>query len=281
MKLASFDADGTTSYGIVVDGGIVDLRTRLGARHADLKSLLAADALADAAAHSGDAPDHAFADVRWQPVISNPSKIVCVGLNYEDHRIEAGLDPTEHPALFLRTPDSQVAHSEPIVRPRESATLDFEAEIAVVIGRAGRRIDPSAAWDHIAGYSCYNDGSVREWQRHTLQYTAGKNFPSTGGFGPWLVTADQVPPSTVMTLSCRVNGDLVQQATTEQMIFGIPELLAYISTVWTLVPGDVIVTGTPAGVGSRRTPPVWLVPGDSVAVEIDKVGTLVNGIVDD
>jgi 2-keto-4-pentenoate hydratase/2-oxohepta-3-ene-1,7-dioic acid hydratase in catechol pathway len=230
--------------------------------------------------HLSETPDYQASDVTWLPVIPNPDKIVCVGLNYEEHRVETGRDKTEQPALFLRVGASQVGHRQPIIRPRESTNLDFEAEIAVVIGKAGRRISQKDSWSHIAGYSCYNDGSVRDWQRHTIQWTAGKNFTATGGFGPWMVTADEIPPSTVMTLSCRLNGERMQHATTEQMIFKIPKIIEYVSSWTTLLPGDVLVTGTPGGVGARRTPPLWMKPGDKVEVEIDKVGILENGIAD-
>ncbi|MEU4222936.1 fumarylacetoacetate hydrolase family protein [Nonomuraea sp. NPDC026600] len=281
MRLTTFRIADTVTYGAVTPAGIVDLGRRYSRQYPDLKALLAGNGVVDAMAHLDGPPDYQESEVSWLPVIPNPSKIVCVGLNYEDHRIEAGLDRNANPALFLRTCESQVGHKAAIVRPRESATLDYEAEIAVVIGKMGRRIPQAEAWRHIAGYSCYNDGSVREWQRHTQQYTAGKNFSSTGGFGPWLVTTDEVPPDTVMTLSCRLNGEVVQHATTEQMIFTLPRLIEYISTITTLLPGDVIVTGTPAGVGSRRTPAIWMKPGDKVEVEIDKVGVLENTITDD
>ncbi|MEW2386244.1 fumarylacetoacetate hydrolase family protein [Micromonospora sp. NPDC047707] len=281
MKLATFSINDIVSYGAVVPTGIIDLGRRYHKRHPDLKALLAGRGLDDVRLHLDDSPDYQVSDVTWLPVIPNPEKIVCVGLNYEDHRVEAGLSATDNPALFLRTAESQVGHNGAILRPCESDTLDYEAEIAVIIGKQGRRISQAAAWRHIAGYSCYNDGSVREWQRHTLQYTAGKNFASTGGFGPWMVTADEIPPNEPLTLTCRLNGEVVQQATTQQMIFSIPRLITYISTFTTLQPGDVIVTGTPAGVGSRRTPPIWLRPGDEVEVEIDQVGILRNSVADD
>jgi 2-keto-4-pentenoate hydratase/2-oxohepta-3-ene-1,7-dioic acid hydratase in catechol pathway len=280
MKLATFQTAQGASYGIVAASGIVDLKRYIGNRFADLKSLIGGNAFAEAAKHASEAPDYKESDVTWLPVIPNPDKIVCVGLNYEEHRVETGRDKTEQPALFLRVGESQVGHRQPIIRPRESTHLDFEAEIAVIIGRAGRRISQQDSWKHIAGYSCYNDGSVREWQRHTVQWTAGKNFARTGGFGPWMVTADEIPPNEVLTLSCRLNGERMQHATTEQMIFKIPKLIEYISSFTTLLPGDVIVTGTPGGVGARRTPPVWMKPGDKVEVEIDKVGVLENSIAD-
>jgi 2-keto-4-pentenoate hydratase/2-oxohepta-3-ene-1,7-dioic acid hydratase in catechol pathway len=281
MRLASFQASNVASYGVVTDKGIVDLGARIGNKYADLKSLIAQNGLAEAQRHLKNAPDFKESEITWLPVIPNPGKIVCVGLNYEEHRAETGRDKTENPALFLRVAESQLGHRQPMLRPRESTQLDFEAEIALVIGRPGRRISQQDSWSHIAGYSCYNDGSVRDWQRHTVQWTAGKNFAATGGFGPWLVTADEIPPGTRLTLSCRLNGEQMQHADTEMMIFKFPKLIEYISAFTPLAAGDVIVTGTPGGVGSRRTPPVWMKPGDTVEIEIDKVGTLVNTIGED
>ena len=278
MKLATFKTAQGASYGAVVGKGIVDLRRFLGNQYPDLKALIAANAIDQAKKHLSEAPDYQASDITWLPVIPNPDKIICVGLNYQDHVVETKRDNTEQPAIFLRLPESQVGHRQPIVRPRESTDLDYEAEIAVIIGKPGRRISQKDAWSHIAGYSCYNDGSVRDWQRHTIQCTAGKNFARTGGFGPWMVTADEIPPNTKMTLSCRLNGQQMQHATTEQMIFRIPKIIEYVSTWTTLVPGDVLVTGTPGGVGSRRTPPIWMKKGDKVEVEIDKVGILENPI---
>ena len=280
MKLATFKTAQGASYGIVTGKGIVDLRILIGNRFPDLKSLIAGNGFAEAAKYLSSTPDYKDSDVTWLPVIPNPDRIVCVGLNYQDHVVETGRDNTEQPAIFLRLPESQVGHRQPIVRPRESTHLDFEAEIAVIIGKAGRRISQKDSWSHIAGYSCYNDGSVRDWQRHTIQWTAGKNFPQTGGFGPWMVTADDIPPDTKMTLTCRLNGERMQHATTEQMIFRIPKIIEYVSTWTSLAPGDVLVTGTPGGVGARRNPPVWMKPGDRVEIEIDKVGILENTIAD-
>jgi len=282
MKLASYRSTGGAGYGVVTDRGIVDLTRRLGAKYPDLRALLTAGALEEAqSAARNAAPDLRQDQITFLPVIPNPDKIVCVGLNYEEHRVEANRDKTEHPALFLRVAESQVGHDQAIIRPRESAKLDYEGEIAVIIGRPGRRISEARAWDHIAGYSCYNDGSVRDWQRHTVQWTAGKNFTATGGFGPWMVTSDEIAPGQLLSLTTRLNGEQMQHATTDMMIFPIPRLIAYISAFTTLLPGDVIVTGTPGGVGFKRTPPVWMKPGDRVEIEVSGVGSLVNTIAED
>ena len=280
MKLATFKTAQGPSYGIVTGKGIVDLKRYLGNQYPDLLSLIRSNGFAEAAKYLNTAPDYKESDITWLPVIQNPGKILCVGLNYQDHVVETGRDNTEQPAIFIRVAESQVGHKQPIIRPKESKNLDYEAEIAVIIGKGGRRISQKDAWGHIAGYSCYNDGSVRDWQRHTIQWTAGKNFTQTGGFGPWMVTADDIPPNTKMTLSCRLNGETMQKATTEQMIFKIPKIIEYCSTWTTLEPGDVLVTGTPGGVGARRNPPVWMKPGDKVEIEIDKVGILENTIAD-
>ena len=282
MKLLSYEHAGQASFGAVVDGGIVDLKRALGGRFASLRQLIAADALAEAAAAlQGRKADHALDAVTLLPVIPDPDKIVCVGLNYGEHVRETGRTITESPALFLRVPDSQVGHGQPILRPRESQRLDYEGEIAVVIGRGGRRIAEADAWSHICGYSCYNDGSVRDWQLATSQWTPGKNFYRTGGFGPWMVTADEIAPGQVMSLVTRLNGQEMQRATTDMMIHSIPRQIAYISSFVPLLPGDVIVTGTPGGVGNKRTPPVFMKPGDVVEVEVDAIGVLRNTIADD
>src|SRR6185503_1962506 len=280
MRLASFRTPKGASYGAVTDKGIVDLGRRIGNKYPDLKALLAGDGLGEAKRLLGEKADLAEKDVEWLPVIPNPGKIICVGLNYEEHRVETGRDKTEQPALFIRVAESQVGHRQALLKPRESSNLDYEAEIALVIGAPGRRISQENSFRHIAGYACYNDGSVRDWQRHTVQWTAGKNFVATGAFGPWMVTADEIPPGTVMTLSCRLNGERMQHASTEQMIFKIPKIIEYVSTWTTLLPGDVLVTGTPGGVGARRNPPIWMKPGDKVEIEIDKVGVLENSIAD-
>ena len=282
MKLLSFTAAGRDSYGAVVGDGVVDLGARLGLRLPTLRQLIAADAFAEAAAlvARGKA-DHALADIRFRPVIPDPGKIVCVGLNYRDHVAEGGRDVTEKPVLFARFADSQMGHGEPMVRPRVSDKLDYEGELAIVIGRPGRHIAEADALAHVAGYACYNDGSVRDWQRHTHQFTPGKNFHATGAFGPWMVTADEIPDPTKLHLTTRLNGGVRQDTTTDMMIFSIPEQIAYISTFTPLAPGDVIVTGTPGGVGSRRNPPEYMKAGDVIEVEISGVGLLRNPVVDE
>lgn len=282
MKLATYKGPKGLGYGVVTDKGIVDLASRLGAKYPDLKALLAGDALDEARKTvAGAVPDFQTSQLQWLPVIPNPGKIICVGLNYADHVAETGRDNTENPALFIRLADSQVGHDQPMLRPRESVRFDFEAEIAVIIGKSGRRVSEAESWKLVAGYSCYNDGSVRDWQRHTVQWTAGKNFVKTGPFGPWMVSSDDIPPDAVMSLESRLNGQVMQKTTTDYMIFKIPRLINYISTFTTLEPGDVIVTGTPGGVGDRRTPPVYMKAGDTIEIVVDRIGTLRNTVADD
>ncbi|MGB1091189.1 MAG: fumarylacetoacetate hydrolase family protein [Oceanobacter sp.] len=202
-------------------------------------------------------------------------------LNYGEHVRETNREINEKPTFFLRFPESQVAHGEAIMRPRESTMLDYEGELAIIIGKGGRRIAEEDIWDHIIGYAPYNDGSVRDWQRHSQQWDPGKNFWKTGGFGPWMVTSDEIEPNKVMQVTTRLNGEILQQATTDMMIHSIARQVAYTSTVAPLSPGDVIVTGTPGGVGARRDPQVWMKPGDVVEIEIEGVGTLTNRIEQD
>ncbi len=282
MKLISFLNNNTPSYGVVLGDDVLDLLPILGAQAPDLKTLIAKNLVGAAAdAAKSHKPTLKFAALTLLPVIPNPNKIVCVGLNYGEHVRETGREITESPALFLRVSESQVAHGQDIVRPPESFKLDYEGEIAVIIGKGGRRISEADSWSHIAGYSCYNDGSVRDWQVNTSQWTAGKNFYRTGGFGPWMVTADEIAPNQKMTLVTRLNGVELQRATTEMMIHSIPRQIAYISTFIPLEAGDVIVTGTPGGVGNKRTPQVFMKPGDIAEIEIDAIGILRNGIRDE
>ncbi|BDI05625.1 fumarylacetoacetate hydrolase family protein [Sphaerotilus microaerophilus] len=280
MKLVSYERNGQASFGAVVgEDGVVDLREALGGRYADLQALLAADALGEAAAAvQGRAAEFHLGDVTLLPVIPRPGKIWCCGLNYGEHVRETNREVTEQPTFFLRVADSQVGHDQAIIAPPESTQVDYEAEIAVVIGKAGRRIQEADVAGYIAGYACYNDGSIRDWQKHTSQWVPGKNFWRTGGFGPWMVTADEIPFGTVMRLQTVLNGQVLQDATTEMMIHSIARQIAYVSTIAPLQPGDVIVTGTPGGVGARRSPPVWMKPGDVCEIVVDKIGTLRNPI---
>ena len=282
MKLTSFMHQGRPSYGAVQGDRVLDLGPLLGAQAPDLKTLIAKKMLPLAAQALASHPaELAFGQLQLLPVIPNPDKIVCVGLNYHEHVKESGRDLTEKPALFLRVSASQVGHGQDIMRPPESARLDYEGEIAVVISTAGRRIAEADAWGHIAGYACYNDGSVRDWQNFTTQWTAGKNFWRTGGFGPWMVSADEIAPGQKLTLTTRLNGQELQRASTDMMIHSIPRQIAFISTFMPLEPGDVIVTGTPGGVGNKRTPQLFMKPGDVVEIEVDAVGVLRNTIRDD
>jgi 2-keto-4-pentenoate hydratase/2-oxohepta-3-ene-1,7-dioic acid hydratase in catechol pathway len=282
MRLVSFRHAGAAKFGSVVDGGIVDLSARLSSRWPSLRDAIAAKALGElATAAKGAGADLKFEDVELDPVIPNPDKILCIGLNYETHRKETGRSEVENPTVFGRFANSQTAHLANIIRPRVSKDLDYEGELAVIIGKPGRYIARAAAWDHIAGYACYNEGSVRDYQRHTHQFTPGKNFPGTGAFGPWMVTPDEAGDLGPLRLQTRLNGEVVQDATISQMIFDIPRQIEYCSSFTRLEPGDVIVTGTPGGVGSRRTPPLWMKPGDVVEVEIDRIGLLRNGVADE
>jgi len=279
MKLLSFEFAGRPGYGLLRNADIVDLGLRLGARAHNLRAFLALDDCAELlAAHASAPADCALADVALLPPIPDPGVIVCVGHNYEEHRVETQRDPTANPSIFFRFAESLRASGTALVRPHESTQLDYEGELAVVIGKAGRRIPEASAWGHVAGVSCFNDGSVRDWQHHTRQFGPGKNFAGTAGFGPFLVTPDELPADLAMSLVTRLNGNVVQKAGIDQMIFSIPRIVAYVSTFMTLRAGDVIATGTPGGVGVKRTPPLWLQPGDEVEVEISSVGRLVNTV---
>ena len=281
MKLMSFVSPQRPSFGVVEGDRIIDLGLRLGSACPDLRSLLQRGSFDRVRTLVSGAPaDFRTDEVTFLPVIPNPQRIVCVGLNYLAHRLE-GSHKAESPApvLFMRLPESQVGHGRPMVCPRESDQFDFEAEVAVIIGKAGRRIAEAHALEHVAGISCYNDGSVRDWQLATGQWTPGKNFPATGAYGPWMVTTDELPADRTVRLSCRLNGEVMQDTTTDLMMFPIPKLVSFISTFTTLEPGDVIVTGTPGGVGLRRNPPVWMKQGDIVEIEVEGVGVLRNPVV--
>jgi 2-keto-4-pentenoate hydratase/2-oxohepta-3-ene-1,7-dioic acid hydratase in catechol pathway len=282
MKYLSFRTDGRTSYGVAVGDGVIDLGRRLDARVPDLRALLAAGALGRAEQIAAAAsPDYALDQLRLLKPIQNPDKFICVGVNYRDRNEEYkdGSDLPRYPSLFFRTPGSLVAQGEPIVRPPESEQLDYEGEIALIIGRAGRRIPEARAMDHVAGLSCVNEGTIRDWLRHgKFNVTPGKNFERSGAFGPWLVTPDEVGDAP-LTVTTRVNGERRQHDTTERLLFSFRNLINYISTFCELLPGDVIATGTPAGAGARLDPPRYLRPGDIVEVEVPRVGLLRNEVV--
>ena len=276
MKFLSYSFQGQASWGLATDTGVVSLGS---ANYPTLRSALADGMLEKLGAAAQGQPDTCtLAQITYLPVITDPGKIICIGHNYEEHRVETERDKTENPTVFLRVADSQTGHLQPLLMPPESDHFDYEGEIAVVIGKGGRRIARDQAWEHVAGYSAYNDGSVRDWQRHTTQFTPGKNFVGTGAFGPILVTRGEIADGEELSLTTRLNGQVMQHATTALLIFPIPRLIEYVSTFTTLAPGDVIVSGTPGGVGARRQPPVWMKEGDLVEIEVSKIGVLRNRV---
>ena len=274
MKLMSFRRpDGTSSWGIAKGDGVIDL----GSRAPSLKHALWATAsLADeASAHT----TFKLADVDFLPPIPDPEKILCVGLNYLSHIKEGGREPPEKPIIFTRYPNSQVGHGQAMERPNASITFDYEGELAVIIGKRCRHVKKADRQSVVAGYSCYNDGSIREWQRHSTQFIPGKNFFKSGAFGPWIVTPEEAGEITQAHLMTRVNGVEQQHATVDDLCFDIPTLIEYCSTFTQLEAGDVIVTGTTGGVGAYQKPPLWMKPGDTVEVEITNIGVLRNTVV--
>lgn len=276
MKLASFRHNGKNTFGMVDGDTLVDLGAAgLGDT---LRQFITLGHHRHAPPGVADMARLPVSDVQFLPVIPDPGKILCVGINYASHVRETGRETPKFPMFFTRFADTQTGHGQAIVRPNVSDKLDFEGELAVVVGRTARHVKAGEALDYVAGYACYNDGSVRDWQKHTIQFTPGKNFPSTGGFGPWLVTADEVGDPSRLALTTRLNGEVVQHAKTDDLIFSIAVLIEYCSTFTQLNPGDVIITGTTGGVGAFREPPLWMKPGDVVEVEISGIGTLVNHI---
>jgi 2-keto-4-pentenoate hydratase/2-oxohepta-3-ene-1,7-dioic acid hydratase in catechol pathway len=276
MKFLSYSFQNQASWGLATVTGVVSL---FSAQTPTLRSALVAGVLEKLGASAqGQADTCSLAQIQYLPVITDPGKIICIGHNYEEHRVETERDKTENPTVFLRVADSQTGHLQPLLMPPESDHFDYEGEIAVVIGKGGRRIARDHAWEHVAGYSAYNDGSVRDWQRHTTQFTPGKNFVGTGAFGPVLVTRGEIADGEELNLTTRLNGQVMQHATTAMMIFPTPRLIEYVSIFTTLAPGDVIVSGTPGGVGARRKPPVWMKEGDLVEIEVSKIGVLSNRV---
>jgi 2-keto-4-pentenoate hydratase/2-oxohepta-3-ene-1,7-dioic acid hydratase in catechol pathway len=281
MKLLTVDAGAGTRLGLATEAGIVDLTDRAGT--ASLRELIAADRVAEMAKYAGEAPDHGLDDVTYLPPVTDPAHIWCVGVNYADHlqeAIDAGLprSRTEHPMIFGRYADTLVGHRQPLLKSPVVEKLDYECELAVIIGKGGRYITKENALAHVAGYSCFNEGSARDWQYHTAQVVPGKNFQGTGGFGPWMVTADEIPDPQVLDISTVLNGETLQSANTKDMIFDVVTIISYVSHISELQPGDVIASGTPSGVGQSREPQIFMHPGDTCEIRISKVGTLVNGI---
>ncbi len=282
MKLLSFSRGERSGYGAVVGQGVVDLAARYSERWPTLSAVIRAgaiDQLRDLA--SVLSCDFPLEEVRFLPPILDPGRIICVGLNYRSHIEETGRQMPSYPTLFTRFPDSHVAHGEAIIRPSVSEQHDFEGELAVIIGRSGRYIPAEQALQHVAGYSCYNDGSIRDFQAHTSQFTSGKNFWRSGAFGPWMVTADEIPDPGQLRLETRLNGRIMQSAPTSDLMFDVPALVEYISTVFPLQPADVISTGTTGGVGKARKPPVFMRAGDRIEVELSGIGTLSNMVEDE
>ena len=274
MKFVSYEYTHGPRFGAVIGNDIIDLSD---AGHS-LRSVLATGPLDNLqAVASKRKPTVALDHVVLLQVIPDAARVICIGKNYKDHAAEMGGPVAENPVLFMRTPQSLVGHRQSIVCPSASKEYDYEGELAVVIGRGGRRIPPERALSHVAGYTCFLDGSVRDYQKHS--FTAGKNFDSSGACGPWLVPATEVPDPQNLMLTTRLNGEIVQQANTRDMIYSVAQTISYISTFTHLEPGDVISTGTPAGVGAARKPPKWLKPDDKVEVEIERIGVLANTVI--
>lgn len=266
--------DGTPSFGKVDGDKVVDLG-------APGSAAWLREALGDELDRRPATATYSRDQLRLLPLIPNPGKILCIGLNYATHVAETGREQKEHPAVFTRWADTLVAHGDPLVRPKESTRFDYEGEMAVVIGKGGRRIPRARAMEHVAGYSIFNDVSVRDWQRHNIQFTPGKNFPATGAFGPELITRDTIDDIEAVRVQTRLNGTLVQDQPVSDLIWNIPYLIEYCSTFTELAPGDVIATGTPGGVGDKRTPPLYMKAGDQIEVAISDIGTLSNMVIDE
>lgn len=275
MRYVSYLHDNEPGWGLLDGESVIDLTHY----EPSLKTAAGKDRLADAAGAAENGQTLSPAAVSFLPPVPDPARILCIGQNYAAHRDEMGADRSAHPAVFTRYPSSVSGHNQTLLKPAESDHYDYEGELAVIIGKPGRRIRAEQALDHIAGYSCFMDGSIRDFQGHTTQYTPGKNFDATGSCGPWMIPAEEMPdPNAGHRLETRLNGATVQSTTTDLMLFPAPALIAYISTFTTLEPGDVIATGTPGGVGYRRKPRLYMSPGDQIEVELEGIGTLVNTI---
>ncbi|MBV8653641.1 MAG: fumarylacetoacetate hydrolase family protein [Alphaproteobacteria bacterium] len=287
MRLASFEHQGTAHLGLVDGDSVIDLADAAPDLPRDLVGLIRAGAAAfEAAGKAGrtarPGARHALKGLKFLPPIANPGKIICLGLNYADHAAEGGHAKPEYPSFFMRCSTSLAAHGEALLRPLCSEKFDYEAELVAVVGRRARHVKKVDAFAYIAGYSCFNDGSIRDYQRKTSQWTIGKNFDKTGGFGPWFVTSDELPPGAAgLTIESRLNGQVMQHANTSHMLVPVAETVELLTECLTLEPGDLLVMGTPAGVGHARRPPVWMKAGDTIEIEIEKIGVLSNTIADE
>lgn len=280
MKLVSYRTSEGDDFGIVVDDGVIPLKDRLSDGCDTLREALAKDLLGNIKKIAAVAkPTVRLADLPFLPVIPQPTKFLAVGINFYEHAAQIERKVEARPGLFVRFSDTLVGHKQPMIRPRVSQMFDFEGELAVIIGKSGRYIAESEAMQYVAGYACFVDGSLRDYQKQST--TAGKNFPSTGPFGPWMVTADEIPDPRVLVLTTWLNGKIVQQAGIDMMIHPIPTMISYLSEITVLEPGDVISMGTPGGVGHKRNPPLWLKAGDLLEVDISKIGTLSNHVIDE
>ena len=279
MKLISYRHAGQQHFGAVINNGVIELTSKVSGA-ADLATLLPNDQLlaqAKAIVAEGKT-DYALNSVDLEPVIPKPGKVVCVGINYVKHAAEAGRQVGQYPVIFQRYSETLLAHGKPLVRPNVSEQFDYEAELAVVIGKGGAHIDPADAMNHVAGYTCFNDASVRDWQFHTHQYGMGKNFAATGALGPWLVTADEIADYRELTVTGLLNGEELQRGSLSELAFDIPALIAYVSKALPWNPGDILATGTPSGIGFKRNPPVFLKAGDTFEVVISQIGILSNPV---
>lgn len=285
MRLVNFQSADGARIGVVTGDRVIDVAAVDAAAPRDLQTVIAEDRLDEIAAIADRATDAemlAFDSLQFNMPISAPGKILCLGLNYIEHVNEGSFEKQPFPTIFMRSVTSMTAHNAPLIRPSVSETLDYEAELALIIGKRARHLTADNALDAVAGYSCANDGSVREYQRHTIQWTMGKNFDKTGPFGPVFVTADELPAGAKgLDIQCRLNGQTVQSSNTDMMMFPVVETLVYLTEGLTLEPGDVILMGTPSGVGHARKPPLWMRDGDVVEVEIENIGVLRNVIQDE
>jgi len=277
VKLLSFETDAGTSYGRLEGHGVIDLGQRLGNKYPDLRTLLEESGQAEAEAIVATDVDYKLDEISYQQVIPNARRIICIGLNYREHAAEMGLKFPEHPSLFSKWPDALVGHENDIICPKASKNFDFEGELAFIIGKPGRHISVADGMSHVAGYTPFLDGSVRDFQGHSV--IAGKNFQHSGACGPWLTSADEITNPMDLRLTTCLNGEVVQDESTAQLYYTVPDIIAYVSQFTPLHPGDVIATGTPSGVGAGRKPPLWMQPGDRITVEISGLGKLANNVV--